>query len=240
MDALHWSVDHRGHHSVLNYEQRLRHYVSQWQTLIDDTDGFKGERLTFSVLPNYWNGYSSHASKERHFGTVTIARRRAGIQCEVKVEYHSQDAWEITTCHYTAAEGIEGCFSGNAYCGHPKGAFAWAWSGSVQGGHIALEGPRGMRLAREDTPYGVYSNWCLMHRLPQGVFCLLDGLEQVAPQCEMLPLDTWEMEGTRLMGYVLAGRGMPMSFWWADERRRPMIVSHTLQTFVLTKREGLL
>ena len=87
-------------------------------------------------------------------------------------------------------------------------------------------------------------NWSLFDVIPSldgnpsnTEIALLEDLEKLRPHNQVGYLENWTLElGQRreeLAGYFLRGEGVVPSYWWVDRFGNVVVVSSTLQTFVL-------
>lgn len=234
---LHWSVDYRSHQEHFDYERCFSEAFRQ-AAGVRYPQKYSRCRKKYRILPNYWDGFSTHKEGYEGAGTVELEEVWDGRRWEVTGIQDNTDSAERIRFHYFRGNGLESRFTSVIENLHRDEYRMLELEGSVTDGSLRVDTPKGLPVVRErwlSDP--VYTNWCLLGRIPEENFVLLENLESCYPDMRRKELGAWEFAGICLKGYVLSGYGTPFSYYWVNGQGHVMIASQTLMTYVLYEAE---
>lgn len=230
---LHWSVDYRSHHKSFDFEKCFSKAIHNSLT-IEYPQSYDWCRKKYRILPNYWDGFSTHKENYEDAGSVEVERVRTGHLWEIKGVQENTDSAEITRFHYHTAHGVEGNYACTVENLHQDGYRKLELEGHIGGGNIEVHTGKGLSVIKEKTKdVPVYTNWCLLDRLPEQPFSLMDHLESFYRDISLQYMEDWVYEGQCLRGYVLSGYGSPFSYYWINQQGHVVAAAQTLMTYVL-------
>lgn len=232
---LHWSVDYRSHQDSFDYGKYFVKALSG-ALKIEYPRSYHWCKKKYRILPNYWNGFSTHKENYQGAGSVEIEKRWNGHLWEIKgVQMNTDSAEKMSFC-YDSGGGIEGdylCIMENL---HQDGYRRLELRGRVQDGTIKAETDKGLPVIEKQIVLEpVYTNWCLLDCLPKQPFTLLENLDCCYPGMKLQELEEWTFEGEQLKGYVLSGYGTPFTYYWVNRYGCVVIASQTLMTYILSE-----
>ena len=217
-------------------------------------------RQVYEVLPNFWRGHKG-ATGQTEEGGYDLRTGRAVV--ERKREEQGGWRYMVRSVNTTSGEALQLSFScagdkRRALTGewqvqteNSAGDLyqRFRCSGRLEGrkdGRVDIRlKMNGLEITAgsvdDSTP--LTCNWSLFDVIPSLVdkgnteIALLEDLEKLRPRNRVGYLENWTLElGQRreeLAGYFLRGEGVLPSYWWVDRFGNVVIVSSTLQTFVL-------
>lgn len=234
---LHWSVDYRSHQKHFDYK---KHFTEAFKQAAGAgyPQMYRRCKKKYRILPNYWDGFSTHKEGYEGSGMVEMEEVWDGRRWEVTGVQDNTDSAERIRFHYFRGNGLEGRFTSVTENLHKDEYRMLELEGSVKDGVLRVDTRKGLPVVKErllSAP--VYTNWCLLSRMPAEDFVFLENLESCYPDIIRKELEVWEYAGTCLKGYVLSGYGMPFSCYWVNHQGHVMIASQTLMTYVLCEAE---
>lgn len=230
---LHWSVDYRSHQKHFDYEKCFTEAFRQGARN-EYPQMYRRCRKKYRIIPNYWDGFSTHKEGYEGAGTVKMEEVWDGCRWEVTGVQDNTDSAERICFHYFRGNGLEGRYTSVIENLHKDGYRMLELEGSVIDGSLRVGTRKGLPVvSKRWLSAPVYTNWCLLSRVPAENFVLLENLESCYPDMKRKELEVWEFAGIRLKGYVLSGYGMPFSYYWVNSQGHVMIASQTLMTYVM-------
>lgn len=234
---LHWSVDYRSHQNLFEYEKYFTKALEN-SLKIEYPSSYSWCRKEYRILPNYWNGFSTHQKDYEGAGNIELEKRRLGSLWEVKGIQNNTDSAERTHFHYFVGKGIDGRYQCTVENLNQDGCRSLELEGKIECGRIELHTGKGLTVIGEQTQtMPVYTNWCLLDRLPEQPFSLLENLDSLYREVKRQYLEEWVYNGKRLKGYVVSGYGSPFSYYWINRQGHVVIAVQTLMTYVLNEAE---
>lgn len=234
---LHWSVDFRSHQDSFDYEKFFVQTLSRGLK-IKYPDSYQWCKKKYRILPNYWNGFSTHKENYRGAGSVEIEKRWNGSNWEINgVQTNTDSAEKISFC-YVRGHGIEGDYQCVMENLHQDGYRKLELKGRIYDGMIKAYTIKGLPVIKGEVfSEPVYTNWCLLDYLPDQSFVLLENLDSCYSGVRLQKLEEWTFEKEQLMGYVLSGHGVPFTYYWVNKCGHVVIAAQTLMTYVLGEAE---
>jgi|GEM_PF-4436525 len=236
---LHWSVDYRSHQNLFDYEKYFTKALAK-SLKIEYPQSYNWCRKKYRILPNYWNGFSTHHENYEGAGNIEFEKGHIGSLWEVKGIQNNTDSAERIHFHYFtgAGTGIAGNYRCTVENLNQDGYRSLELAGRVECGRIELHTGKGLSVIKEQTQtMPVYTNWCLLDRLPEQPFSLLENLDSLYREVKQQYLETWDYNGERLNGYVVSGYGSPFSYYWVNTQGHVVVAVQTLMTYVLCEAE---
>lgn len=230
---LHWSVDYRSHHKSFDFETCFSKAVHNALS-IEYPQSYDWCRKKYRILPNYWDGFSTHKDHYEDAGSVEVERIRKGHIWEVNGVQENTDSAERVGFHYFTDHGAVGSCACTIENLHRDGYRRLELQGSIGDKTIEVHTSKGLSVMKEQTEnVPVYTNWCLLDRLPETPFHEFENLENLYKDMSLKYLESWVCEGHCLRGYVLSGYGTPFSYYWINSQGHVVIAAQTLMTYVL-------
>lgn len=234
---LHWSVDYSSHQNLFEYEKYFTKALEK-SLKIEYPHSYTWCKKKYQILPNYWNGFSTHHENYEGAGNIELEKRQFGSLWEVKGIQNNTDSAERTHFHYFAGKGIEGSYQCAVENLNQDGYQSLELEGRIESGRIELHTRRGLSVIEEQAQtLPVYTNWCLLDRLPEQPFSLLENLDSLYREVKQQYLEEWVYKGEILIGYVVSGYGSPFSYYWVNGQGHVVIAAQTLMTYVLSEAE---
>lgn len=234
---LHWSVDYRSHQKHFDYERYFTEAFKQ-AAGVEYPQRYRKCRKKYRIIPNYWDGFSTHKEGYEGAGIVEIEEVWDGCRWEVTGVQDNTDSAERIRFHYFRKNGLEGRYTSVIENLHKDEYRILELEGSVKDGSLRVDTRKGIPVVRKQILSApVFTNWCLLSRIPTENFVFLENLESCYCDIKRKELEVWEFSGIHLKGYVLSGYGMPFSYYWINSQGHVMIASQTLMTYVLCEAE---
>lgn len=234
---LHWSVDYRSHQESFNYEKYFTEALSS-VVKAEYPDSYEWCKKKYQILPNYWDGFSTHKENYQGAGSVEIEKKWNGHCWEIKGTQTNTDSAERMSFFYNSNCGIEGSYRCLMENLHQDGYRELEISGEIKNGMIKAKTSKGLPVIKEQMiSEPVYANWCLLDRLPEHTFTLIENLDSCYPGMKLQELEEWIFEGEVLKGYVLSGYATPFTYYWVNRKGHVVVAAQTLMTYVLSEIE---